>query len=125
MDHLGTGTGPPLFRDDDHADQGGGTQPTRTVAARIAVDLKIFETAVADGGRPKTNAELAAPTGASPTLVKRIARVCVSMRMLDERGPGLYAPNSLTSLLARPEYAAGIVFWYVLLPPRRNAAPRG
>lgn len=80
------------------------------------MDLKIFETAVMDGGRPKTDSELAAPVGASPTLVKRIARTCVSMRMLDERGPGLYVPNGLTNLLARPEYAAGIVFWFATLP---------
>lgn len=79
------------------------------------MDLKIFETAIKDNGRPKTNSELAAPTGASPALVKRIARTCVSMRMLDEKGPGLYMPNSLTSLLALPEYAAGIVFWYASL----------
>ncbi|CAJ2503043.1 Uu.00g104370.m01.CDS01 [Anthostomella pinea] len=88
------------------------SQPTRTVAARIAVDLKFFKTAVREGGRPKTDAELAAPTGASPTLVKRIARTCVSMRMLDEKGPGLYVPNGLTSILAQPEYAAGIVFCF-------------
>ncbi|KAI1843046.1 hypothetical protein JX265_005174 [Neoarthrinium moseri] len=87
-------------------------QPTRTVAARIAVDLKIFETAVQDDGRPKTDYELAAPTGASPELVKRIARVCVSMRMLDEKGPGLYVPNGLTHVLTQPEYAAGIVFCF-------------
>ncbi|KAI1075527.1 S-adenosyl-L-methionine-dependent methyltransferase [Whalleya microplaca] len=86
-------------------------QPTRTVAARIAIDLKVFGTAVQDSGRPKTDVELAAPTGASPTLVKRIARACVSMRMLDEKGPGLYVPNTLTKVLARPEYAAGVVFW--------------
>ncbi|KAF2728583.1 putative O-methyltransferase [Polyplosphaeria fusca] len=86
--------------------------PTRTVAARAAVDLKIFETAVHDGGKAKTDSELAAPTGASPALVKRIARTCVSMGMLDEQGPGLYAPNDLTRLLARPEYAAGITFCF-------------
>lgn len=66
-----------------------------------------------DGGRPKTNEELAAPTGASLELVKRIARACVSMSMLDEQGPGRYVPNDLTRLLSQPEYSAGIIFWYV------------
>ncbi|KAG8159531.1 hypothetical protein KVR01_010168 [Diaporthe batatas] len=94
--------------------------PTRTVAARVAVDLKIFETAVLEGGRPKTDEELAAPTGASPTLVKRIARACVSMRMLDEKGPGLYVANSLTTLLSQPDYAAGVVFKFVILLIRRK-----
>lgn len=86
--------------------------PTRTVAARIAVDLKLFETATSDNGSPKTNEQLAAATGASPTLVKRIARTCASMNMLDEQGPGIYVPNALTKLLAQPEYAAGITFCF-------------
>ncbi|KAK7992034.1 O-methyltransferase [Apiospora saccharicola] len=86
--------------------------PTRTAAARIAVDLKIFETAVEGSGRPKSNEDLAATTGASPTLVKRISRALVSMGMLGEQGPGLYVPNSFTKLLADKEYAAGIIFNY-------------
>ncbi|KAI0838306.1 S-adenosyl-L-methionine-dependent methyltransferase [Hypoxylon sp. FL0890] len=85
-------------------------QPTRVLALRIAVDLKIFETAVQDGGRPKTSEELASPTGASPALVKRIARACVSMSMLDEKGPDLYSPNDRTRLLSQSEYAAGVIF---------------
>jgi hypothetical protein len=84
--------------------------PTRTSAARIAVDLQLFSTAVSDNGSPKTNSQLAAPTNASPTLVKRITRILASMGMLDERGAGLYAPNALTRLLAQPSYAAGIIF---------------
>ncbi|KAK8084817.1 hydroxyindole O-methyltransferase [Apiospora hydei] len=84
--------------------------PTRTAAARIAVDLKIFETAVENGGHPKSSEDLAAVTGASPTLMKRISRALVSMGMLAEQGPGLYAPNSFTKLLANKEYAAGITF---------------
>ncbi|KAK7931735.1 hypothetical protein PG985_002447 [Apiospora marii] len=84
--------------------------PTRTAAARIAVDLKIFETAVENDGFPKSNENLAAATGASPTLVKRISRALVSMGMLGEQGPDLYVPNSFTQLLANKEYAAGIIF---------------
>ncbi|KAF1997422.1 S-adenosyl-L-methionine-dependent methyltransferase [Amniculicola lignicola CBS 123094] len=86
--------------------------PTRNVAARIAVDLKIFETAVVDDGRPKTITDLAAPTGASPSLVKRIARICASMRMILEKQPELYEPNNLTRLLAQKEYAAAIIFCF-------------
>ncbi|KAK8069583.1 hypothetical protein PG994_006199 [Apiospora phragmitis] len=78
--------------------------PTRTVAARIAVDLKIFETAVL-GSRPKSNEDLAAATGASPTLVKRISCACVSMGMLNEQGPDLYA-----SFAKLPEYLRNTKF---------------
>lgn len=35
------------------------------------------------------------------------------MHMLDEQGPGIYAPNALTRLLAQPDYASGVTFWYV------------
>lgn len=84
------------------------------MALRIAVDLKIFETAVSDDGRPKTDAEIAAPTGASVILSKRITRVCVSMGFLAEAGPGLYVPNDVTRLLAQPDYAAGVIFMFVV-----------
>lgn len=87
-------------------------QPARTAATRIAVNLKIFETLIAENGRPKTAEELAVPTGASPKLVDRIARMCVSMRMIDGKGSGLYAPNSLTHMLVLPECTGGIVFHY-------------
>ncbi|KAI2618924.1 S-adenosyl-L-methionine-dependent methyltransferase [Hypoxylon sp. NC1633] len=91
--------------------------PTRTVAARIAVDLKIFETAVGNDGCPKSNEDLAAVTGASPILVKRVVRACVSMGMLVEQGPNLYVPNSMTKLLATKEYAAGIIFCFDITQP--------
>ncbi|KAH9904727.1 S-adenosyl-L-methionine-dependent methyltransferase [Xylariomycetidae sp. FL2044] len=72
--------------------------PTRTVAARIAIDLKIFETLLEhddddDGcssSCPKSSDQLAAATGASPMLVRRICRACVSMGMLGEQGPDMY-----------------------------------
>ncbi|ETS84277.1 hypothetical protein PFICI_02302 [Pestalotiopsis fici W106-1] len=90
-------------------------QPTRTAALRVAVDLKLFETAVQDNGRPKTDEDFAAAVGASSTLVKRIARACVSMDMLDEQGPGLYVPNDVTRLLSKPEYVGGIIHWYAIV----------
>jgi hypothetical protein len=71
---------------------------------------------VEDGCRSKTAADFAAVTGASPKLVERIVRICVSMGMLDEDAEnpeGSYLPNRLTRLLAQPEYAAGIIFWFV------------
>ncbi|PVH92227.1 putative O-methyltransferase, partial [Periconia macrospinosa] len=86
--------------------------PTRTVASRIAIDLKIFQTIASDGGCPKTNEQLAVVTGASPKLVQRITRMCASTNMLNEIGPGLYTPNALTRLLAQPQYAASIVFCF-------------
>ncbi|PVH91112.1 hypothetical protein DM02DRAFT_369649 [Periconia macrospinosa] len=36
-----------------------------------------------------------------PSLFNKLLK-WASMHMLDEQGPGLYAPNTLTSLLAQP-----------------------
>lgn len=68
-----------------------------------------------DEGRSKTAADFAAVTGASPKLVERIARICVSMGMLNEaeNSEGSYLPNRVTRILAQPEYTAGIIFWLV------------
>jgi hypothetical protein len=62
-------------------------RPTGSVAARIAVDLKLFETVVGDDGSPKSIEQLASVTKASPVLVKRIARTCATMFMLEEKEP--------------------------------------
>ncbi|XXG98966.1 hypothetical protein Hte_005299 [Hypoxylon texense] len=83
-----------------------------TLAAGIAVDLKIFETAVGNDGCPKSSEDLAAATGASFTLVERINRACVSMGMLVEQGPDMYVSDSMIKLLTTREYAAGIIFCY-------------
>jgi hypothetical protein len=66
---------------------------------------------IQDDGRPKSVAELAAPTGASPKLVQRIARKLATMRMIDETGVAEYAPNNLTRTLTIPKYRDGIRFW--------------
>jgi hypothetical protein len=87
-------------------------RPTGSVAARIAVDLKLFETVVRDNGSPKSIEQLASITKASPVLVKRIARTCATMFMLEEKEPGIYVPNDFTRLLAQPEYAGGILFCF-------------
>ncbi|KAI0176007.1 putative O-methyltransferase [Hypoxylon sp. FL1284] len=92
-------------------------QPTRHVAARVAVDLKIFETAVANGGSPKSSEDFAAVTGASLSLVKRISRACVSMGMLAEQGANLYVPNNFTKCLATKEFSSGIIFCFDLSQP--------
>lgn len=74
--------------------------PTRTLAARIAIDLKLFETIARDCA--KTNEQLATVTGASPKLVQRITRLCASANMMDEKESGIYAANAFTRLLVQP-----------------------
>ncbi|KAI1341957.1 hypothetical protein F5Y15DRAFT_413226 [Xylariaceae sp. FL0016] len=70
--------------------------------ARIAVDIKLSTIAIEDEGWPKTNADLAASTGASLALVKSVARSCVTVHMLDEQGPGIYFPDNLTGSSRNP-----------------------
>jgi len=69
-----------------------------------------------NNGIIQTVADLAAATGASYKLVARIARLCASMRMLDEQSEGVYIPNRLSGILAQPDKAAGIVFWFAATP---------
>jgi hypothetical protein len=86
-------------------------KPTRLVAARVAVELKIFETVVKED-TPKTLDDLIAPTGADPRLVKRIVRALVSMRMIDQTGVDSYLANKLTYRLVQPGGMDGIVFCF-------------
>lgn len=79
------------------------------------MDLKLFETAISDNESPKTVTDLAAPTGASPKLVERIARMCVSMHFLDQKGPDHFVANKMTHTIAQPEWSGGIVFHYDLV----------
>lgn len=97
-------------------------KPTRLAAARVAVDLKIFETVV-KGDTPKTLDELIAPTGASPKLVKRIARALVSTRMIDQTGVDSYIANKLTHRLVQPGGLDGIVFCFETGPPSFTHLP--
>lgn len=83
-------------------------QPTRTVAARVAVDLKIFETAAAIERSPKSHQDLASVTGASPILVQRISRACVSMGMLTEHKTGQYVSNGMTIWIIRLRTCASL-----------------
>lgn len=86
-------------------------KPTHLAAARVAVDLKIFETVV-KGDTPKELNQLIAASGASPKLVKRIARALVSMRMIDQMGVDSYRANKLTYRLVQPGGMDGIVFCF-------------
>lgn len=85
-------------------------QPTRMFASRMAIDLNLYQTLV-DHGSPMTAEQLAAPVKASPQLVNRIARKLANARMIDETGPGTYAPNKLTKILTVPKYYEGTRFW--------------
>lgn len=98
-------------------------EPTRLVAARVAVDLKLFET-VAKDGTPKTLDDIVAVTpGASPKLVRRIARACVSMRMIDQKGNDVYVANKMTERLVQPGGAEGIIFCFETGQPSFTRIP--
>lgn len=90
------------------------SQPSRYAATRLAVELKLFETLVADSGRAKTIAELSAPKSADPALVARIARHLAATGVIQGTGSGTYVSNALSKALAKPEYSTGIKIWYVL-----------
>lgn len=77
------------------------------LAARMALDLQLFETLAADGGRPKTVTELAAVKDASPKLVRRLIRHLAAMKMVDQTGDDEYASNRVSKPLAVAKYREG------------------
>lgn len=85
-------------------------QPSRLFASRMALDLKLFDTLAADHGRPKSVAELAAPSGASPKLVNRVLRHLTATKMLNQTGDKEYASNRITKYLEHPKYREGICY---------------
>lgn len=99
------------------------TKITRPAVTRIAVDLKLFETLVADDGRPKTLDDLAAPTNASPELVRRIARALIVMQWLGQQGPDHYVPNKMTYMLVQPGNIDGIIFCFESHMPSISRMP--
>lgn len=86
-------------------------QPTRLFASRTALDMGLFQPLVKDGGKPKTIEELAAPTGASPLLVNRIARKLSMSQMIKQISPAIDEPNALIHVLTIPKYSEGIRLW--------------
>ena len=83
-------------------------KPNRLLAARLALDLKLFDTLAADNGRPKSVTELAAPADASPKLVTRVLRHLTATKMVYQTGDEEYASNKVSRYLEHPKYREGI-----------------
>ncbi|KAI9686054.1 MAG: hypothetical protein M1822_004037 [Bathelium mastoideum] len=98
-------------------------EPGRYVALRVALDLKLFETLAADGGRPKTVAELAAPTGADLNLVHRLARQLGATGVIRELPEQTYAANTLSEALAQPKYQGAVRFSFDISQPVNAGLP--
>ncbi|KAI9708623.1 MAG: hypothetical protein M1820_003841 [Bogoriella megaspora] len=98
-------------------------EPGRYAALRVSLDLKLFETLAADGGRPKTIAELAAPVDADKNLVHRLARQLGATGVIRELPKQMYATNALSEALAQPKYQATVRFSYDIAVPVFGGLP--
>lgn len=98
-------------------------EPTRLFAARMALDLKLFDTLAADNGRPKSVTELAAPSSASPKLLNRVLRHLAATKMVHQTGDEEYAQNEMSKYLEHPKYREGICYLFDAGGPSLNKMP--
>lgn len=68
-----------------------------TTAVRMAIDMKIFDTAVAAGG-PLTTAQIAEKIGADAQLVGRVLRMLAAVSLFSETGLDTYAAKPLAGI---------------------------
>ncbi|KAJ5533842.1 hypothetical protein N7527_000096, partial [Penicillium freii] len=78
-------------------------QPTAFAGIETCIELGIFFI-LAQTGKPKTVAELAATTGAEPELLGRIMKHLATMGVFVETGMDEYGRNGLTTTLAIKRY---------------------
>ncbi|KAL8336460.1 hypothetical protein RB601_000326 [Gaeumannomyces tritici] len=91
---------------------------------KLAGDLGIFESlAAAAAGQPLSAAQLAAPSGAEPELVGRVARYLAANRFVAEVGPDAYAARRATRALADARIAAPLRFFHAVSAPSFQALP--
>ena len=76
----------------------------------MALDLKFFDTLTADNGRPRSVAELATPSGASPKLVSRLIRHLAAMKMVKQTAEDEYAQNRIAKYFEQAKYREGICY---------------
>ncbi|KAF2458074.1 S-adenosyl-L-methionine-dependent methyltransferase [Lineolata rhizophorae] len=88
--------------------------PAEFAAARIAIDLGIFDTLTKNGGATMSAAELSAGTGADRVFVLRVLRQLAASGLIKQSGPDAWVPSTLTYFLAMPKYRDTIQFTFDL-----------
>ncbi|KAF2096919.1 S-adenosyl-L-methionine-dependent methyltransferase [Rhizodiscina lignyota] len=77
-------------------------EPTLSTAIRICIDMKLFESLVADNGTPKTTEQLAKLTGSDPKLLERFLKHLATGGIVRETGTDQFAPNEISKVFATP-----------------------
>ncbi|KAF2658527.1 sterigmatocystin 8-O-methyltransferase [Lophiostoma macrostomum CBS 122681] len=98
-------------------------RPYITIAARIAVDLKLFESIALLGG-PISSAELAAASGGDEVLITRILRLLASVEFVEESEPSTWSCNDTTVAMASAPIAAGHRIVFDVLVSSAMKAPK-
>nr|ACM42411.1 putative flavin-dependent halogenase/O-methyltransferase bifunctional protein [Floropilus chiversii] len=89
---------------------------------RVGIQLGVFRSLSASPN-PLTVEELAAPTGASQALVRRVVRYLAANRLLAELGPGLFGATKATRFLAEPGMEGGMTFFQGVVAPATQHLP--
>ncbi|KAF2740017.1 sterigmatocystin 8-O-methyltransferase [Polyplosphaeria fusca] len=99
-------------------------KPMTLMAARVAIDLDLFNILAQHDIGPISTADLAAATSGEELLISRMLRTLASIDFLEERGPDLWMANETTRAMSRPPIAAGHRFCYdsMLLPTLKAPA---
>ncbi len=87
------------------------SESTRSVAVRIAIEKKWFES-LADG-LPKTATELSDNTGTVQALLVRLMRVITGAGLVTEVDVETYKANDKTRIFLIPGLRDGAKWWYV------------
>ncbi|KAF2702772.1 sterigmatocystin 8-O-methyltransferase [Pleomassaria siparia CBS 279.74] len=98
-------------------------RPYTTIAARIAVDLNLFEHIASKSGSI-TSRELATLSKADELLIARILRLLATADFVEESGEDQWSANDTTRAMTSPPIAAGHRFVYDVLITSAIKAPK-
>ncbi|KAF2497264.1 O-methyltransferase [Lophium mytilinum] len=95
----------------------------RLAIARVAMDMKLFETLVESAPVPLTVSKLAKQTGASPVLLGRLLRFLAAFSMVKEVGVDTFTANHITKSMSEEGFQAGAHHYFDNLNKVFQAAP--
>ncbi|KAI0026095.1 putative sterigmatocystin 8-O-methyltransferase precursor [Xylariomycetidae sp. FL0641] len=96
--------------------------PLQLALARVGVEKGVFQNLAKYSAL--SNADLAAKTGISPALMKRLLRYYQSFDMISQPQDDIYKSNNVTKALASPTGESGINYFAEMISPSFAALPR-
>lgn len=85
------------------------------MAARIAIDHKIFDTLLNSGKESVTLANLSDASGLESNMLESVMNIVCAHGMVGEPEPGIYRPTRVTHFMTLPLFHEGIIQLYASL----------